>query len=146
MKLEDWREQFTRKYAQYLEELSEVGVETASTTYIMAESAGNVDVRVSSEQTDANGFLIRASGEDVNFLEFGAGVLTEVQRPTVQADFDISPGSWSSSEDGTGEFERYGSWHHNKVKYFGLAPAGGMQEACNAMEQQSPNIARRVFG
>lgn len=146
MKMGTWLSLFQRRFQDYLDELMEVGIETASTTYIMADSIGNVEVSVDGEKTDGAGFIIRASGNDVTFLEFGAGVLTDVQRPTVQASFDISPGSWSASEDGTGEFVRYGSWHFNKVKYFGLVPAAGMQEACNAMEQQSPIIAGRTFG
>ena len=146
MKFDAWYARFQQQYQEYLDELMEVGTETARATFIMADSIGNVDVSVSNEKNPGRGFTITASGEDVNFLEFGAGVLTEVQRPTVQASFDISPGSWSSSEDGTGEFERYGSWHWNHVRFFGLAPAAGMQEACNQMEQRSSEIAGRVFG
>lgn len=146
MRFKEWLGRFSDKYERYMEELMEVGRETASTTYIMAESIGNVEAKVEGERTGQGSFVLRASGADVNFLEFGAGVLTDVQRPTVQASFDISPGSWSASEDGTGEFVKYGSWHHNKVKYFGLVPAAGMQEACNAIEQQSAEIIRRVFG
>lgn len=146
MTLDEWSEQFAQKYARYLDELRETGEETARTLYLNADSIGNVEVRVTSEPNEENGFTIVASGSDVNFLEFGAGVLTDVIRPTVQASFDISPGSWSSSEDGTGEFAKHNSWHYKGVKFFGLAPAAGMQEACNAMQQQSSSIARRVFG
>ena len=146
MRFKEWLSGFSDKYNQYLDQLMEVGRETASRTYIMAESIGNVEAQVEGERTGNSSFVLRASGHDVNFLEFGAGVLTDVQRPTVQASFDISPGSWSASEDGTGEFARYGSWHFNKVKYFGFVPAPGMQEACNTMEQQSADILRRVFG
>lgn len=146
MRFKEWLSGFSDKYNQYLDQLMEAGRETASRTYIMADSIGNVEVQVEGERTDNGSFVLRASGHDVNFLEFGAGVLTDVQRPTVQASFDISPGSWSASEDGTGEFAKYGSWHYNKVKYFGFVPAPGMQEACNTMEQQSADILRRVFG
>lgn len=146
MRFKEWLSGFSDKYNQYLDELMEVGRETASTTYIMADSIGNVEAKVEGERTGNGSFVIRASGNDVNFLEFGAGVLTDVKRPTVQASFDISPGSWSSSEDGTGEFSKYGSWHYNKVKYFGFVPAPGMQDACTAIEQQSADIIRRVFG
>lgn len=144
MKLGEWIAQFNTKYRRYLDELCEAGEETATTAYADADQVGNIDATVTSEPTE-NGFKIVASGADVNFLEFGAGVLAGASRPTVQAGFDISPGSWSASESGTGEFARYGSWHYKKQKFFGLAPAAGMQEACNRMEQESPSIAKRVF-
>lgn len=144
MKFDAWYARFQQQYQEYLDELMEVGTETARTGFSMAESDGNTDVTVSSEQNQGRGFTITASGEDAAFLEFGAGVLTAVSRPTVQADFDISPGSFS--EENTREFATYGSWHWHKTKYYGLAPTFAMQEACNQMEQRSSEIAGRVFG
>ncbi len=100
---------------------------------------------------DARGFRIVASGHDAAFLEFGTGVMTTVTRPTVQADFDISDGSWSrevlASNEPGGEYARFGDyWHWNGQHWTGTPPIGAMQEACNAMEQWSPTIAGRVFG
>ena len=144
MKFGDWVVQFGAKYQQYLDELAELGHQTARDVYLLADSLGNHDVLVSSEQDGNGGFTITASGEDATFLEFGAGVYTMVERPTVQANFDISPGSFSL--ENTQEFAKFGSWHWNHIKFEGLVPASGMQEACVQMEMHSPDIARRVFG
>lgn len=148
MKLGEWIIQFGHKYNQYLDELGEMGESTARSLFasIPAEY-GNTDVTVSREYNgmeNATSFRIVASGEDAAFMEFGTGVETIVTRPTIQADFEIAPGSWSTEVDGP--FSKQGYWYYNGQKLTGTPPAGAMQEACNAMEQWSSTIARRVFG
>jgi len=149
VKLGEWIVQFGHKYNQYLDELGEMGESTASMLFAEAPPEyGNTDVTVRREYdgTDnASGFRIVASGHDAAFMEFGTGVMTTVTRPTVQAEFDISDGSWSREVNG--EYARFGDyWHWNGERWTGTPPVGAMQEACNAMEQWSSTIARRVFG
>lgn len=147
MTLGEWRERFVRQYRQYINELTQRGVDTAQSIFDSADPdySDSGYVSVTREEIDAaTRIIIRASGEAAPFIEFGAGVLTDVMRPTVRASYDIAPGSWS--EQGTGEFKKYGSWHHAGQKYFGLPPLAPMQEACNTMEQESSSIARSVFG
>ena len=154
MKLSEWISQFSEKYAQYLDELGEMGESTASTIFGTAPGDdGNTDVSVSRAADEENGFRIVASGHDAMFMEFGTGVMTTVVRDTVQSDIPIENGSWSaealaSGEQGGGEYARFDFdyWHWNGVHWTGTAPLGGMQEACSAMEQWSPTIAKRVFG
>jgi len=144
VKFSEWRRGFAEKYRRYIDELSTLGVETAQSIYAGVDPRyGNGDVTVEREFDGGVDFVIRASGEDAPFLEFGAGVTAGVRRPTVQADYEIAPGSWS--EEHNGEFSKYGYWHYNGEKFYGAPALGGMQEACNAMEQQSSEIARRVF-
>lgn len=148
MKLGTWLVLFQHKFQQYLDELGEMGESTASTMFASAPGDdGNTDVTVTREydsMDDARGFRIVASGHDAAFMEFGTGVETIVTRPTVQADFDISPGSWSTENDGP--FSKQGYWIYNGVRMAGTPPTGAMQEACNAMEQWSSTIAGRIFG
>lgn len=145
MKLEEWREQFTRKYAQYLDELGEMGEDTARTLFAdIPGDDGNTEVTVSRESGENSSFKIIASGHDAAFLEFGTGVLTIATRPTVEADYAIAPGSWSEENDGP--FSKSGHWRYNGIYMAGTPPTGAMQEACAAMEQWSETIARRVFG
>lgn len=148
MKLGTWLVLFQHKFQQYLDELGEMGESTASTMFASAPGDdGNTDVTVTREYDsvdDARGFRIVASGHDAAFMEFGTGVETMVTRPTVQADFDISPGSWSTENDGP--FSKQGYWIYNGVRMAGTPPIGAMQEACNAMEQWSSTIAGRIFG
>ena len=144
MKFSTWLSMFEGKYNQYLDELGEMGQSTAQMIFGTAPAEdGNTDVTVTREYDGAGDFRIVASGHDAAFLEFGSGVETLVTRPTVQADFEIAPGSWSEANDGP--FYKNGYWFYNGYKYLGTTPLGAMQEACTAMEQWSETIARRVF-
>ena len=143
MKLSEWRNQFTHKYRQYLEQLAELGrweaeVDFANNGYI----GDNNDVDVQTEMSDT-GFVIRATGEAVGFIEFGTGVLAGAIRNGIQAPYEIRPGSWS--EEHAQIFSRFGYWYYKGERLDSTAPANAMQNACAVMEQQSPDIARRVF-
>lgn len=145
MKFGEWVSGFSDKYKQYIEELSQTGVDTAQQAFNMATPQyGNGGVVVSREFDGTTDFTIRASGEDAAFIEFGTGVGTVVTRPTVSAEFPIEPGSWS--EEHKGPFSQNGYWMYNGIRLEGTPAIGGMQDACNVMQQESPNIARRVFG
>lgn len=144
MKLIEWGAQFGRKFQEYLNELGELGETTASSIFGQATGMdGNSDVTVSREPIDNTGFRIVADGEDAAFMEFGTGVYTSVTRPTVQADYDISGGSWSAEHNGP--FSMTGHWYYNRQEYIGTTPYGAMQEACAQMEIEAPSIAGRVF-
>lgn len=143
MKLSEWQKQFTAKWEEYLTKLCETGESTASTLFNSATGAdGNGGVTVSSERNET-GFRIIASGEDAAFIEFGTGVYVNVQRPTIQASFDISSGSWSAEHKGP--FSQKGHWYYDGTDYIGTTPLAPMQLACNEMEQRSSEIARSVF-
>ena len=145
MKLGEWRNQFSDRYKAYIDELSQFGVETAQGIFDTAPPEyGNGGVSVNREFDGTVNFVIRASGHDASFLEFGTGVSTVVTRPTVQASFDISDGSWSREVNG--EYARFGNyWHWNNQRFSGTPPLGAMQETCNTLEQWSSTIAGRVF-
>ena len=91
--------------------------------------------------------MIIAAGDDVYFLEFGTGVAagsgydTSVITPPV----DITSGSWSRSEQGTGEFARWGSWHHHGEKYTMTIPKKGMYFAVREIERRYKEVADEVF-
>lgn len=146
MKLSEWRNQFSIKYKQYIEDLCEMGEDTARTLFAEAPPEyGNTEVEVTHEFDGTVNFRIIASGEDAAFLEFGTGVSTVVTRDTVQADFPIEPGSWS--KENNGEFARtgYKFWHYGGVAISGTPPMGAMQQACTEMQTWSPTIAGRIF-
>ena len=138
---------FSRKVVEGSNEITrrmaELCADTARAAY--ANNEGNDDVTVSVEEI-RGGHAVVASGEDVYFLEFGAGVAagsgydTSVITPPV----DISPGSWSKTF-GTKEFDTYGSWHHDKEKYTELVPKKGMYYGVKAATEQMDKIAEEVF-
>lgn len=123
--------------------MAEVCAETARSHYRPGD--GNEDVTVSVSKVE-NGYEVSAVGDDVYFMEFGAGVSagagydTSVITPPV----DISPGSWSSTR-GTGEYARYKSWHHKKRKYTGLVPQKGMYYGTKEATERMEEIANEVF-
>lgn len=124
--------------------MAETCAETARAAYANGEG-GNSDVTVTVTE-EKDGHLVTASGADVYFLEFGAGVSagsgydTSVITPPV----DISPGSWSKTF-GTKEFDRYGSWHHAGVKYTEIVPTKGMYYGVKESMNQLDSIAEEVF-
>ena len=146
MTLAAWAAMFEAKFAQYLDELGDMGEQTASSIFAMAPAEyGNSDVAVSRSQ-DGCGFQITASGHDAVFLEFGTGVDVAITRPTVQPGVPIGTGTWSREVEGEFYKTGYRFWHYGGVKMSGTPPLGAMQEACSAIEQWSSTIARRVFG
>lgn len=145
MKFGEWVQRFQGQYEQYLNELGEMGETTARDIFATAPAdEGNTDATVERTPNVDGGFQIRATGHDVMFIEFGTGVQTAVLRDTVQSDVPIADGSYSQANKGP--YFRNGFWYYNGHRFTGTAPLGGMQEACNAMEQWSSTIAGRVFG
>ncbi len=146
MKLSEWRRQFGEKYRRYIDELSQLAVDTAQSIFDSAPAEyGNGGVAVGREFDGGVDFTIRASGADAAFIEFGTGVGVAVNPAfNVQASFPIEDGSWSRENDGP--YSKNGYWYHNGMRLDGTPALGGMQEACIQMQNQSPDIARRVFG
>ena len=143
MRFRDWQSKFAGKYQAYLEQLSQLGENVAQFTFNLAdpmEQSGEVTV---STEMEGTGFRIIASGPSAPFIEFGSGVETAVIRPTVQADYDISDGSYSRENEGMYSKKDY--WYYRGVRYTGTAPLMPMQYACQEMEHMSNEIARRVF-
>lgn len=119
--------------------------DTAEAHYASGFLDENDDVNVTISPI-SNGYVVKASGESVCFLEFGAGAAagngydTSVYEPPV----DISPASWSETE-GTGEFAKYGSWHYQKRKYTMVVPRMGMYHGVKAAKDNMDRIVNEVF-
>lgn len=83
-----------------------------------------------------NGWALVVSGEDIGFLEFGAGVFTEANEFAEEVSYPVAPGSWSESHEHSSNpnaryFAKNGFWWWNNIRYTGLYPTRGMQEAAN---------------
>ena len=143
MMFKDWAAQFATKYIDYLEQLTDVGVEYAQTLFDLADPVEQSGIVIVSKEIDGFDAVITASGDSAPFIEFGTGVQTMVMRPTVQASYDISDGSYSREREGP--YSKNGFWYYKGIKFTGTAPLMPMQSACDEMEQTSNNIARRVF-
>lgn len=143
--VENYREVFAKQIKEILRRVAIIGADMASASYADGESEGNDRVRVTVKEME-NGCAVIAEGEDVYFLEFGTGVAagagydTSVITPPV----DISSGSWSRTK-GTGEFEKYGSWHHDGQKYTLTIPRKGMYFAVKEAQRRCNEVAEEVF-
>lgn len=146
IELEEMAKKFEEGKEKALSQLEEIAIDTADMHYASGFVDDNADVTVFSKPVK-NGRKIIARGKDVCFLEFGTGIAagngydTSVITPPVS----IESGSWSESK-GTGEFAKYGSWHHAGRKYTMTAPRMGMYFSKVEVERQAPQIAKEVLG
>lgn len=112
--------------------------------YFEVDDTDNNDAIVSTEKTK-DGYLIKAVGESVCFIEFGAGVSTDPNHPFAgHVPFRIYAGSWSETH--SRQFTRYGYWVHNGVKYEGVEARRGMYEAYKAILTSVEMIIHEEFG
>ena len=82
-----------------------------------------------------NGYTLRMSGEDVGFLEFGAGVLTTEDEFAQEVGYDVSPWSYSGNDRG------FWRWKHKR--YTGLTPTRGMQAALDYIRDHVVDVVQR---
>lgn len=108
---------------------------------------GNDDFTTNVEPI-TNGYRLTVSGEDVGFLEFGAGVFTEADEFADDVDFPIYPGSWSelnphSNNPNARYFAKNGFWWWSNIRYTGLIATRGMQRALDEIRIQADTIVKR---
>lgn len=125
-----------------LGELMEEAREIVDARYA-SQGNGNTDYLLEIRE-EPNGFALVASGEDVAFLEFGAGFGTKRDVFADEMPFDVSPGSWSESHEhpeGARYFARDFYWYYNKEPVNSIDPTRGMQEALNHIRN---NLEERI--
>lgn len=143
--VEDTTKWIEKKSDELCRRLAELGKDVALTAYADADAEANDDVDVEVVK-EGKQYILRAFGSQVYFVEFGAGTAagenydTSVILPPV----DITPGSWSKTL-GTGEFDRWKTWHHKGIKYDKVVPRKGMYLAVKDIEQNIKTIAEEVF-
>ena len=98
---------------------------------------------VTTEPTQ-NGYKITASGQDVLFIEFGAGDAAGRDAGLYdQVPKSVRPGSWS--EKHAQMYSRYGFWVFGGHIMREVPPSPALYYAYEAMVQALPQIARDVF-
>ena len=117
-----------------------------STRYSL-QGNGNEDFVTDIEEIP-NGYMLTVSGEDVGFLEFGAGVFTEADEFADEVGFPVAPWSWSESHPHSeNPNARYGAkngfWWYNNIRYTGLAPMRGMQQALDHVRNTIQGVIER---
>ena len=139
-------QEFNGKVEEFLRGLAEIGQKAAQAAY-------GSPVTVTVEEING-GVCIRANGDAVVFLEFGAGSAVDSSDMFAHAmPFPVRRGSFSDvniGEDGRppGQYARtgYQYWEFGGRQYTEVQPKNGMQYAYEAMMQDMRTLAKRVFG
>lgn len=136
-----WQEQ---KTAELLDRLVMLGASTASIRFARATYTGLKDATVTVEPI-ANGYVIKAEGQSVLFLEFGSGIRYGSGHPE-NAEYGMGPGTYP---DGKGHWDDPKGWWLPKNKggghTYGNPPAMAMYEARKSIEQELVRIVKEVF-
>lgn len=91
-----------------------------------------------------NGYKIECEGEDVLFIEFGAGNAAGRDAGSYDAvPSVVRPGSWSETH--AKQYVMYGNWWFGGRAYVEVAPTPAFYYAYEYMVQNLPQIAREVF-
>lgn len=147
-----WQKEKARLLA---ERLADLGVEVADLRFSTAAYDGVKDVTVEPAQTD-NGYLVKAEGTTVLFIEFGTGVTHPDDHPEA-AQFGMRRGeygkghgkqrSWGfyGDEPGTNGVVNVNGKGRSVVITQGNPAAMPMYEARKTILRELPRIVKEVF-
>lgn len=134
--------EFERLVDEFLRRVAELGRETAQGAYGPTVTSG---VTVTTERTN-EGYVIKANGREVVFLEFGAGLLTNANNRYAQAmPFPVSQGSYSESVKGPYWKTGFLYWHYGGDLLRYIVPRNAMESAYGEIMRQIKRIADEVF-
>lgn len=129
----------TNRMQQVCERLASLGALRASLEFARAPYSGTNDVQVVAEPYE-NGWRVRASGEAVLFIEFGAGATYGYGHPRPEG---YGPGTYPSEK---GHWNDPNGWYYAHGKHtFGNPPAAAMYHAEQDIRAEIENVVREVF-
>lgn len=141
--LKDYKMWIEQKEKELVERLASIGVVEIHLGYNRALK-GIEKIDVTSEWTSPNTMIIRASGKEVAFVEFGAGLIG-YGHP--QADeFGVGPGTYP---EGKGHWDNPNGWwyqdatgkHHSKGNEASMV----MYNTARKLEQEVERVVKEVF-
>lgn len=149
--LEHYKKTMATKQRLLCERLATIGAMKVSLEYSLSAYVPKTHIDVRVEETD-RGYKIIASGEDVAFVEFGAGAKHGGGYPG-EVPINTNPGSWSLDPSvGKGHYADPNGWYlpRDKAEYpgqksVGNPPAMGMYLASKEIKENIARIAREVF-
>jgi hypothetical protein len=133
--------EFDEKMERFMQEIAQVGADAAFEGY---EGA----VTVTANQIGPDEWVIRGNHEAIVFFEFGAGkaTLSEGDRYAGEMEFPVHRGSYSEANEGEYAASGYVHWHFGGREYTEVRQRPGMLRAYEAIIQEIPNVAKKVFG
>lgn len=138
------------KANQVCERLASIGAVRASLGFSRAIYNGNNDVTVTVEPI-TNGYAVRATGDAVLFIEFGAGVTYGYGHPDPQGNVPGSypgKGHWNDPRGWwfpSGAIAAQGDTSDPYVHTYGNPPAAAMYEAQQECIRQIETVVNEVF-
>ena len=140
-KLEKYRDDLDRKAKLICYKLADYGARRADIRFSTAYYDGNNDVDVTVEETD-KGYVIKASGEAVLFIEFGSGVRYGYGHPDVHG---YGPGTYP----GKGHWDDPNGWWIPKSAggghTYGNPPSMAMYQTAQDIKAEVLRVAREVL-
>lgn len=119
-----------------------------STEFSLVEYKGEGNINVTLEKDSAYRWRLVASGSDVLFIEFGAGI---VYPPAPNAgEFGFGPRTWSDTHAQQIEKDLArggaGGWYYGGEKTYGNPGANVMPRAAMVIEEKIQATFRQVYG
>lgn len=147
--LEKYRDSIEPKAKEVCKRLAESGISIVDTAYTQAKADSDSPYGWSTKVFGTeHGAKLGVWGQAVAFWEFGAGVTAGQDYPTeYTGGVDTTPGSWSQSELGKGQFNlaTHPYWHWHGNRYTGLYPSYGMYNASKHIEKTAERELKRAF-
>jgi len=146
--LTKYQKEAEEKANNLIKRLAEIGAEAVRNKFAETDHIGDDGIPFVVIERTNNGWAIVAKGNEVAFVEFGTGIMASY--PEAVNGVIVSDGSFSRTQ-GTGEYAKYGSWHHKGIKYKDNPPAYskpalGFVEARAAILRELPRVAKEIFG
>lgn len=140
-----YKKDFLEKEQEFVRRLAEIGVRVAGEVYSTADPDGEHQLSVHFEK-NGNGYVVRAEGDTIGFLEFGTGIKN---REWDNTGMEYTPPAHGTYGKGHGK-QPYGWWFNSQeygvtMHTYGNPPAEGMLSARNEIVQQVTQIAREVW-
>lgn len=123
-------------------ELAQDGADVADTIFQSVTSDEQGSSTVVYVDDKPNDYTIKASGEAVAVIEFGAGTLTQ-PREVESSDIEIADGSWSKVNKQI--YSTKGYWFYGGHRMDGLGPHKPMLYAGQSIRRDAVKKAREVF-
>lgn len=139
-KLDTLRTDMSDKMNTVCERLATLGAVRASLEFARAPYNGDNDVTVTAEPF-GDGWRVRASGEAVLFIEFGAGATYGYGHPDPQG---YGPGTYPSNKGHWNDPN--GWWYARNQHTYGNPPAAAMYHAEQDIRREIERVVSEVFG
>ena len=151
--LQEYKTWLAEKANQICERLSFLGAMNARLSFSSAIYKGVKDVDVTVDPIE-NGYVIRANGETVLFLEFGAGVTYGKGHPQAQQ-FGMGPGTWPHPHYRKVNGKMVANWENPHGWWipkerggghtYGNSPNMAMYNSAKLIQNEVERVAREVF-